>query len=193
VWTCTLNTAQQNYAQIDREGLAAITGVSKAHRFVWGRHFTLVTDCEAISRILSPSKSLPVRTGHRLQHWAAVLQAYDYSLVHKKAEFLVVADALSRLPGPSRVEDIQVNAVNVKIVTDIPLSNEKIAAETQNDKVLQQVFRYVHLGWPPKDKFKDNPAIQPFFKLRDSISIVSKTLVMTSRVIIPARGAPYVT
>ncbi|KAJ1519211.1 hypothetical protein ONE63_011183 [Megalurothrips usitatus] len=185
LWSCTLNQAQQNYAQIDREGLAVIAGVTKAHRFIWGRRFTLVTDCEAISRIFSPSKSLPVRTGHRLQHWATILQAYDYKLVHKKAEHLVVADALSRLPSPARIEDIQINALNVKVATEIPLTCDKIAVETQSDPVLQKVFRFVHLGWPPKDQIKDNPSLGIFFKVRDVITIQSKVLLFSSRIIIP--------
>ena len=97
-----------------------------------------------------------MRTGHRLQHWATILQAYSYKLVHKKSDHLVVSDALSRLPSPVLIEDLKVNAV--KVITSIPLSYEKIAIETANDSVLQQVFHFVRVGWLPKDKFKDNPA-----------------------------------
>ena len=181
----SLTPAQQNYAQIDREGLAVIHAVSKFHRFIWGRPFTLVTDCEAIQRILNPSKSLPVRTGHRLQHWAAILQAYQYSLIHKKAEHLVVADALSRLPSPITVEDVLINVIKVKVATSIPLTSQQIAAETCNDPLLQQVLKFVHLGWPPKDKFKDNPALQSYFKIRDSLTICDKCLMFSARVVIP--------
>ncbi|KAK3919184.1 hypothetical protein KUF71_008333 [Frankliniella fusca] len=75
--------------------------------------------------------------------------------------------------------------VNVKIATPVPLTSPKIASEICNDYVLEQVFKYVHLGWPTEDKFKDNPAIHPYFKLRDSITIVNKCLMFSTRVIIP--------
>ncbi|KAE8737994.1 hypothetical protein FOCC_FOCC016536 [Frankliniella occidentalis] len=182
----TLSPAQQNYAQIDREGLAVIYAISKFHRFLWGQQFTLVTDCQAISRIFNINSSLPVRTGHRLQHWASILQAYRYKLVHRKAANLVVADALSRLPAPITIEEVHVAAVNVKIATEVPLTSEKIASELHNDPVLEAVFRFVHLGWPPRDKFKNNPAILPYFRVRDCLTIVSKCLLFSSRVIIPS-------
>ncbi|KAJ1524581.1 hypothetical protein ONE63_011067 [Megalurothrips usitatus] len=178
-----LSSAQQNYAQVDREALAVIHAITKFHRFVWGRPFTIVTDCQAIQRILGPCKSLPVRTGHRLQHWAALLQPYQYSLVHKKSDNLVVADALSRLPSPISIFDIPIKSI--KIAVDLPLTSDKIAVETANDPLLQQVFRFVHLGWPPKDQFRNNPPIQVFFKIRDSLSILNKCLLFSSRIVIP--------
>ena len=51
----TLSQSPQNYAQIDREGLAVIYAVTKFHRFIWGRHFTRITDCYAIQRIFDPA------------------------------------------------------------------------------------------------------------------------------------------
>ena len=51
----SLTQTQQNYAQIDREGLAIIHAVSRFHKFISGRPFTLVTDCYAVSRILNPN------------------------------------------------------------------------------------------------------------------------------------------
>ena len=40
----TLSPTEQNYAQIDREGLALIFGVRYFHKYLVGRSFTLVTD-----------------------------------------------------------------------------------------------------------------------------------------------------
>lgn len=179
----TLSPAQSNYAQIDREGLAVVYAVSKFHRFLWGREFTLYTDCQAIQRIFHPSKSLPVRTGHRLQHWAAVLQPYNYKLVHKSSTQLAVADALSRLPSPLKIEDVQI--CHVKVFEAIPLTSDKIAEETAKDPILQQVYRYVHVGWPPKDKFRSHPELQVYFKVRDSLTIVNQCLLFQARVVIP--------
>ncbi|XP_052130502.1 uncharacterized protein LOC127751276 [Frankliniella occidentalis] len=159
--SCTLYIAQQNYAQIDREGLALIHAVTKFHRFIYDREFKIVTDDDAIQRIFHQS-------------------------LYLKAEHLAVADALSRLPSPTVVQVFNVNAIVVKSLSAFPTTADKIALETSNDSILNQVFRYVHLGWPPKDELRDKPMTNAYFKLRDQITIVNKCLLFSARVIIPS-------
>ncbi len=40
----TLNSAEKDYSQLDKEGLAVIFRVKKFHTYVYGRPFTIVTD-----------------------------------------------------------------------------------------------------------------------------------------------------
>lgn len=42
----TVNAAEKNYSQLDKEGLAVIFGVKKVHTNVYGRAFTIATDCD---------------------------------------------------------------------------------------------------------------------------------------------------
>ncbi|KFD69399.1 hypothetical protein M514_18271 [Trichuris suis] len=95
----TLRQTERNYAQIDREALASISGVKKFHHFLYGRHFTLVTDHKPLLDLFSPSKVTPDIISRRMLRWSIMLNAYSYKLVHKPGIRLGNADALSRLPN----------------------------------------------------------------------------------------------
>lgn len=180
----TLTPTQCNYPQVDREALAIIFGISRFYKYLWGRQFTIVTDCSAVQRILHPSKSLPSRTGSRLQNWASILQGFDYNIVHRKAEEMAVPDALSRLPAKSTLSEYA--SFNAVLPVDLPLTIDIIAEETRKDPLLSKVFEITFLGWPNgKHSFDNNPDMLPFFKVRDSLSIVSKCLMFGNRVVIP--------
>ena len=69
----TLSIAEKNYPQIEREALAITFGVKKFHQYLFGRHFTLVTDCKPLTQILHPQKAIPQLAALRIQRWAMLL------------------------------------------------------------------------------------------------------------------------
>lgn len=77
----TLSKAEQNYAQIEWEALSIIFGIRKFHQYLYGRRFTLLTDHQPLTAILSPNKSIPPMAAARMQRWALLLAAHDYVLV----------------------------------------------------------------------------------------------------------------
>lgn len=50
----SLNKAEQNYVQIDREGLSLVWGVKKFHQY--SKNFTLITDHQPLVAIFNPRK-----------------------------------------------------------------------------------------------------------------------------------------
>ena len=84
----TLSDAEKNYAQIEKEGLALVFGIRKFHKYIYGRHFTLVMDHKPLLAILGPKKSLPTLAAARLQRWAILLLVLFYSNRHTAANNL---------------------------------------------------------------------------------------------------------
>ncbi|KAK3920686.1 hypothetical protein KUF71_009944 [Frankliniella fusca] len=120
----------------------------------------------------------------RVDHYPIPSPEEIFSSLSKSAEFLAAADALSRLPSPTLVQDLQVGAV--KVATQLPVTADQVALETAKDPTLQVVLKFVHTGWPPKGEVVKVPEIDPYFKLRDNLSILGKCLMFSNRVIIPA-------
>ena len=97
----SLQNSERNYAQLEKEALALVFGIKKFHQYLYGRKFTLVTDHKPLLAILGPKKEIPSLTAARLQRWAILLSAYNYTLEFKPTALHGNADGLSRLPLPS--------------------------------------------------------------------------------------------
>ena len=95
-----LTTAERNYSQLEKEGLALIYGVRKFHNFLFGR-FTLCTDHKPLQSLLNESKPIPCMASAHIQRWALTLASYEYTIKYKSGPANTNADALSRLPPPN--------------------------------------------------------------------------------------------
>ena len=70
----TLDKAEQNYSQLDKEALAVIFRVKHFHEYIYGRPFTILSDHKPLLRILSESKATPHMASARLQRWSLLLE-----------------------------------------------------------------------------------------------------------------------
>ena len=62
----TLTESEQRYAQIEREGLACVFGVTKFHAYLYGRHFTLITDHKPLASLFSEHRAVPTQASARI-------------------------------------------------------------------------------------------------------------------------------
>lgn len=112
----TLKPSEQNYAQVEKEVLSLIYRITKFHKYLYGRPFTLVTDHRPLTTILGPKNRVPSLAAARMQHWSLLLSAYSYSIEFCPTAAHANVDGLSRLPlpGETRVDPpSEVNVFNV--------------------------------------------------------------------------------
>ena len=96
----TLNAAECNYSQLEKEGLSCIFGIKRFHDYLFGRHFELVTDHKPLLGLLKEDRATPPHASSRIKCWSLFLSTYEYSLVFRNTTAHANADALSRLPLP---------------------------------------------------------------------------------------------
>ena len=78
-----LSKAERNYAQIEREGLAVIFGVSKFHKYIYGRVFTIIKEHKPLLGLFKEYRAISPTGSARVQRWALVLASYHNQLVYK--------------------------------------------------------------------------------------------------------------
>ena len=62
-----LSKVERNYAHIEREGLAVIFGVSKFHKYIYSREFTIITDHKPLLRIFKEDRVISPTGSARVQ------------------------------------------------------------------------------------------------------------------------------
>lgn len=136
----TLTKAEKNYSTTERECLAAIWAVHKFRPYLFGKHFSIVTDHHSLcwlTNLKDPSG--------RLARWALRLQEYDISINYKSGKKHKDADSLSRNPVE---EDRMLSDVIAAICVD------NIAEEQMKDPGLVELIRAVEDAKPVKGEFQ---------------------------------------
>ncbi|KAJ8375443.1 hypothetical protein SKAU_G00060230 [Synaphobranchus kaupii] len=187
----TLSKAEQNYAQIEREALGIIFGMRKFHAYLYGRHFTLLTDHRPLTTIFSPSKAIPSMAAVRLQRWALILTAHNYTIQYRSAAEHGNADGLSRLPLQVDHKDRpgSVDTVLIHHLDSLPECSTDIRKETRYDPVLAQVLDMILSGHFLVAQGRDS-ALTPYYSRRDELTVVQGCLLWGNRVIVPPKLRP---
>ena len=185
----TLAEAEKKYSQIEKEGLACVFGVSRFHSYIYGRHFTLVTDHKPLLGLFNEDRPVPVQASGRIQRWALTLATYEYTLRFKPTKAHANADALSRLPlsgSPISVPTPAETILLLEAINESPISSTEIATWTRRDPVLSRVLAFIEKGWPNELEHDDD--LKPYQQRRSELSVQDGCILWGNRVIIPPRG-----
>lgn len=172
----SLNTAERNYSQIDKEALSIYWGVKKYFNYVYGREFTLLTDHKPLVSILSAQSAAPGLTATRLLHYAIFLQGFTYTIKYRTTKNHANADFCSRFPIPERDENVdecttfQLNQINTVLNAEI------IAQQTKQDKVLNKMLKDIKDKDPNKLNINGEYTIEHGCLLRGRRVIIPKLL-----------------
>ena len=183
----TLNKTEKGYSQIDKEALAIVFGVKRFHQYIYGNHFTLITDHRPLTALFNPKKSIPTLAAARMQRWALMLAAYDYSIKYRTSSDNANADCLSRLPlkchsdGYDRPDHVEI-FLNC-MIEQLPLTAQQVKTYTRNDPLLAKVFDATMDGW--KWEHSKDPDLEPFYRRRNELSIHQGCVLWGIRVIVP--------
>ena len=183
----TINAAEKNYSQLDKEGLAVMFGIKRSHKYIYGRKFTIVMDHKPLLSLFSEMRAVPQMASPRIQRWAVTLTAYEYTIVYKEGKYHGNADALSCLPLPEKVE---VERLDERVLmlesSDITLvTADQVKAWTNEDPVLSRVREMVCSGWSSTLKGEE---FAPYEVRKHELSIQNRCVLWGSRVIVPNPG-----
>ncbi|RXN35131.1 putative protein K02A2.6-like protein [Labeo rohita] len=178
----TRSKAEQNYAQIEREALAIVFGVRKFHQYLYGRKFTLFTDHRPLTTIFGPQNGIPSMAAARMQRWALLLSAHNYTIEYKRAEHHANADGLSRLPlqVEHREKQDAVELFYLGQVGKLPVSATDIRRETILATVVEMVLKGTQAI-----SLTDNNELSPFISKRSELSVQHGCLMRGMRVVVP--------
>ena len=192
----TLTTTQKRYSQLDREGLGVIFGISKFHKFLYGRKFILQLDNKPLSAIFSLERKIPTMAAERLTRWALKLRAYDFVVRFRPTAQHSNADCLSRLPvGPDEEFDKLENEEEQETVHLIeatlfesPVNFSDVVRKLGEDNTLSKVQKHIFNGDWPLSKPQDRSLLQ-YWHLKDRLFVHQNAVMLHTeagiRVVIP--------
>ena len=147
----TLNSAERQYSQLEKEGLSCIFGIKRFHDYLFARHFELVTDHKPLLGLLKEDRATSPHASSRIKRWSLFLSSYEYSLVFRNTTAHANADALSRLPLPEEPATTTKEPELILLaehLPDSPVTASDIQLWTRRDSKLSKVLQYVQQGWP---------------------------------------------
>ena len=182
----TLTKSERNYAQGEKEALLLVFGIKRFHKYLYGRHFTLLTDHKPLLSILGPKRAIPPLAAAQMQRWALLLSAYSYDLEFRSTDLHANADSLSRLPLPDSVPvgNPQDPAIfNLRQIVSLPVTANDVIAATRTDPTLRKLLVYLRRGWP--ESVPDH--LLPFWRKKEGLSIESDCILWGCRIVIPEK------
>ena len=181
----TLTAVERKYSTVEKEALGCVWAVEKWRTFLWGRKFTLRTDHQALTTLLT-TKGMG-RAGMRIARWSARLLTFDYDVTYRPGSDNVIADCLSRLPIPAPADpaldaEPEVVAQISAALGALPIADFKAAAASC--QAMTALRDQIARGWPGKVSTV-NPDVAPYFRVRHELLVKDSLVLRGTRLVVP--------
>jgi hypothetical protein len=185
-----MTTAEQRYAMVEKEALAATWACEKFDYYLVGREFEIETDHKPLVPILGTKdlSQLPLR----VQRFKLRMMRYSYSIFHTPGSRMFVADCLSRPVGDA-CDDRSImdcRAVEAFVAGSLAdnfdgdVREQEILEATRADETAQRCVGFVERGWPASGK--SVPAdLMSFYHVRDRLSVYGGLILLDNRMYVP--------
>ena len=183
----TLNSAERNYSQLEKEGLSCVFGIKRFYAYLFGHPFTLITDHKPLLGLLGEHKPTSPHASARVRRWSLYLSMFEYTLTFRNTTAHANADALSRLPLPVEPANSKQPPELVLLsdhLSNSPVTADQIRSASHKDPQLSLIIQFVHQGWPNSCAGQDQLA--PFFNKQQELSLYEGCLLWGTRVIVPS-------
>lgn len=185
----SLTEVERKYSQIEREALACVFGVTRFHKYLFAKCFTLQTDHKPLLSLFNEHRGVPSQASGRIQRWALLLAMYQYVIAFKPTERHGNADAMSRLPlsdQPSSTPSPAEIVCLVEGLHEAPVTAAQIQNWTRRDPVMSKVWQLTKQGW--SETCPEDARLKPFWLKRGELALLDGCVLWGSRVIVPESG-----
>lgn len=179
-----LNDCEQNYSQSEKEMLSIYYATQKFNEYIYGRVVDVQTDHKPLISIMN--KPVCKIGSVRLQRLKLKLLKYSLNVYYVPGKKLHFADMLSRSTLKYTEYDPEMTETVHLVSKHLPMSEQKkieFRKETANDKVLNEILKYYHNGWPKERNI--SPNCKPFYNIRDNIYFEVGIGFLNNKIIVP--------
>lgn len=187
----TMNEAELNYSQTEKELLSICYAVKKFHRFIYGYPVDVQTDHKPIVSIMS--KPIGKIGSPRLKRLRLKLLMYNLNVYYVPGKLLHFADMLSRNSLKCTEIDKEMSHVVHLVTAHLPMSPErksKFQNETKSDYVLSLLHKYYLNGWPEQNVIPKQ--CKEYYKIKDDIYFECGLAFFQNKIIVPDSLRSYV-
>ena len=197
----SLSDVERRYSQTEREALAIVWAVERLHVYLYGGHFTLITDCKPVELILNNPQSRPPA---RIERWNLRLQDYDFDVSYTKghdnpSDFLSRHLPINDTSGDKQFQNIAEKYVCFLTQHAIPkaMTLPEIQQATTADPTLQLLMELITTGkWYLIDNLTTQshpnvsiPELKAYRKIKSELALNEhdRIILRGSRIILPER------
>ena len=183
----SLSPAEKGYAQLDKEALAIVFGVTKFHVYLYGHPFTIYSDHKPLQHLFNPSKAISAMASAQVQQWALLLSSYQYTVSYRPGSEMAHADVLSRLPLPEMPRSVPIPGETVLLMQSLhtsPLTFNQLKQWTAKHPVFSRVHQMLLQGW----QHSNDTELKSYQVRYSELSVCDGCVMWGTCIVVPQAG-----